>query len=55
MYENVLREAIRTDELRRWINARILVRIWHDLNPPRRRRQEWEARFPSRGWPRESI
>jgi hypothetical protein len=46
MYENVLREAIRTDELRQWINARILVRIWRDLNLPRGVRQAWEARYP---------
>jgi hypothetical protein len=46
MYENVLREAIRTDELRRWINAGVLVRIWHDLNLPRGVRQAWEALYP---------
>jgi hypothetical protein len=34
MYENVLREAIRSDELRQWINAQILVRIWRNLNLP---------------------
>ncbi len=46
MYENVLREAIRTDELRTWINAGILVRIWRELNLPRGVRQAWEARYP---------
>ncbi|HET8661823.1 MAG TPA: hypothetical protein VFM55_22860 [Micromonosporaceae bacterium] len=46
MYENVLREAIRTEELRRWINAGLLVRIWRELNLPRGVRQAWEARFP---------
>jgi hypothetical protein len=46
MYENVLREAIRTDELRQWINAGILVRIWREFNLPRGVRQAWEARYP---------
>lgn len=45
-YENVLREAIRTDELRRWLNATVLVRVWPSLNPPRGVRQAWEARNP---------
>lgn len=46
MYENVLREAIRYDELRRWINAKILMRVWPELNLPRGVRQAWEARYP---------
>ena len=35
MYENVLREAIRVDELRTYLNGRMLVRLWPDLNLPR--------------------
>jgi hypothetical protein len=46
MYENVLREAIRHEELRKWINHRVLVRIWPELNLPRGVRQAWEARYP---------
>ena len=46
MYENVLREAIRYDELRQWINGRILVRVWPELNLPRGVRQAWEGRYP---------
>jgi hypothetical protein len=46
MYENVLREVVRTDELRRWLNARTLQRIWRDLNLPRGVRQAWESRYP---------
>ncbi len=46
MYENVLREAIRTEELRRWLNAAVLVRVWRSLNLPRGVRQAWEARHP---------
>jgi len=45
MYENVLREAIRTEELRRWLNARVLVRIWRELNLPRGVRRAWEDRY----------
>jgi hypothetical protein len=44
MYENVLREAIRRDELRRWISGRVLIRVWRQLNLPRPVRQAWEAR-----------
>lgn len=46
MYENVLREAIGTEELRRWLNAGLLVRVWRSLNLPRGVRQAWEARHP---------
>jgi hypothetical protein len=34
MYENVLREAIRTDELRQWINAGTLLRTWRHRGEP---------------------
>ncbi|GAA1530575.1 hypothetical protein GCM10009827_055270 [Dactylosporangium maewongense] len=44
MYENVLREAIRVEELRRWVNGRRLVRVWPELNLPRGVRLAWEAR-----------
>jgi len=46
MYENVLREAIRQDELRRWINGSVLVQVWSELNLPRGVRRAWEARHP---------
>jgi hypothetical protein len=44
MYENVLREAIRVDELRTYLNGPILVRLWPELNLPRAVRAAWEAR-----------
>jgi hypothetical protein len=44
MYENVLREAIRRDELRQWINGHVLIRVWRQLNLPRPVRQAWESR-----------
>jgi hypothetical protein len=46
MYENVLREAVRHDELRRYLHGPTLVRVWPELNLPRGVRQAWEARHP---------
>ena len=46
MYENVLREAIRVDELRTYIDGQILIEVWPDLNLPRAVRAAWEARHP---------
>src|SRR3954447_12559779 len=46
MYENVLREAIRVDELRTYIDGPTLVRLWPQLNLPRAVRAAWEARHP---------
>jgi hypothetical protein len=46
MYENVLREAIRVDELRTYLNGALLVRLWPQLNLPRAVRAAWEARHP---------
>lgn len=47
MYENVLREAVRVDELRDHIDGATLVRIWPELNLPRGVRAAWEARHPA--------
>jgi hypothetical protein len=44
MYENVLREAVRVDELRDYLHGPTLVRIWPELNLPRGVRAAWEAR-----------
>ncbi|GLY03107.1 MULTISPECIES: hypothetical protein [Actinoplanes] len=46
MYENVLREAIRADELRAYLDGATLVRLWPELNLPRGVRAAWEARHP---------
>jgi hypothetical protein len=46
MYENVLREAIRVDELRTYLNGPLLARLWPGLNLPRPVRLAWEARHP---------
>ncbi|MFC7535182.1 hypothetical protein [Actinoplanes sp. GCM10030250] len=46
MYENVLREAIRVDELRGYLDGATLIRLWPELNLPRAVRAAWEARHP---------
>nr|WP_041833772.1 hypothetical protein [Actinoplanes sp. N902-109] len=46
MYENVLREAVRVDELRSYLHGATLVRLWPELNLPRAVRAAWEARHP---------
>jgi hypothetical protein len=46
MYENVLREAIRVEELRSYLNGPTLIRVWPQLNLPRAVRAAWEARHP---------
>ncbi|MDG4786981.1 hypothetical protein O7626_13755 [Micromonospora sp. WMMD1102] len=47
MYENVLREAVRSDDLRRFLNGSMLRRLWPALNLPRGVRAAWERRHPS--------
>ncbi|GGM07473.1 hypothetical protein [Micromonospora yangpuensis] len=44
MYENVLRESTRADDLRELINGGVLRRRWRALNLPRGVRQAWESR-----------
>lgn len=46
MYERVLREAENSDDLRRYVNATMLRRVWHRMFLPRRVREMWERRFP---------
>jgi hypothetical protein len=46
MYENVLREAVRVDELRTFLHGPTLQRVWSELNLPRAVRLAWEARHP---------
>ena len=44
MYEIVLREAIRLDELRDWLDGPTLVRMWRKLFLPKGVRRAWEDR-----------
>jgi hypothetical protein len=46
MYEVVLREAIRTDELRTWLNCSTLRQLWPDLHLPHGVHRAWEDRHP---------
>jgi hypothetical protein len=46
VYEIVLREAIRFDELRTWLDGATLRQLWPKLYLPRGVRQAWEDRHP---------
>jgi hypothetical protein len=46
MYENVLREAARPEELAAYLNGDMLVAVWPDLFLPPGVRQAWEDRHP---------
>jgi hypothetical protein len=46
MYEIVLVEAVRVDELCTWLGDAALVRVWNDLYLPRGVRRAWEQRHP---------
>jgi hypothetical protein len=45
MYERVLREAMNVDDLRRFLNGRMLRQVWHQMFLPTRVRDLWEGRF----------
>jgi hypothetical protein len=45
MYETVLREASRPDDLARWLDRSTLLRLWPDLVVPPQIRRLWEGRF----------
>jgi hypothetical protein len=46
MYENVLREATRPEELAAYLDGGMLVAVWPDLFLPPGVRQAWEDRHP---------
>jgi hypothetical protein len=46
MYRTVLNEAGSTDDLRTWIDGRMLARLWPTLWLPPQVRRLWENRFP---------
>jgi hypothetical protein len=46
MYERVIREATRIDDLRSYLNKEVLCQVWNRLFLPARVRRSWEARFP---------
>jgi hypothetical protein len=46
MYERVIREAMRADDLRSYLNESVLRQVWSLLFLPRNVRQRWGQRFP---------
>jgi hypothetical protein len=46
MYENVLREATRPEDLAAFLNGDVLVALWPDLFLPKGVRRAWEDRHP---------
>ena len=47
MYEVVIRESMRVEDLRAFIHGPTLALVWHGLWLPRRVRSLWESRIPS--------
>jgi hypothetical protein len=45
MYEIVIRESMRVDDLRAYLDGRTLQRVWRQLWLPRKVRVLWESRF----------
>jgi hypothetical protein len=46
VYEIVLREAVRVDELQNWLDGPTMLRLWPSLYLPRGVRQAWEECHP---------
>jgi hypothetical protein len=46
MYERVIREATRAEDLRSYLNEQVLRQVWNQLFLPPRVRRTWEDRFP---------
>lgn len=46
MYEVVLQEAIRAEELADYLNAATLAAVWAELHLPKGVRRGWEERHP---------
>ena len=49
MYETVLVEAVRLDELCDWLDGATLLRLWDELYLPRGVRRSWQERHPVLG------
>lgn len=47
MYERVIRESMRVDDLRTYLHGPTLRRVWDQLWLPRKVRGMWESRFRS--------
>jgi hypothetical protein len=55
MYKAVLNEAGTIQDLRDWLDKRVLIDLWPTLWLPRRLRQLWESRFPELTGPRPAV
>lgn len=51
VYQIVLREASRPEDLTRYLNGDVLVRLWPDLRLPRGVRRAWEEVHPALAFP----
>jgi len=47
LYQTVLREATRPEDLTSYLNQDILITIWPDLHLPAGIRQAWQERHPA--------
>jgi len=47
LYQTVLREASRPEDLTRYLDAGVLITLWPDLRLPAGVRQAWEERHPA--------
>lgn len=47
MYEAVLREASRAEDLAGYLNGEVLVAVWPELYLPKGLRRAWENRHPA--------
>jgi hypothetical protein len=47
LYMRVIRESTHVEDLRRFLNAQVLTRLWPQLVLPPRVRALWQDRFPS--------
>jgi hypothetical protein len=47
MYETVLREAARAEDLTTYLNGQTLAAVWPDLHLPKGVRLAWEERHPA--------
>jgi len=55
MYQTVLNQAVTADDLRRWLDADTLRRIWPSLWLPARLRALWQARFSELAAPPQAL
>jgi len=55
MYKAVLNEASSLQDLRDWLNKRVLIDLWPTLWLPSRLRGLWENRFPDLAAPRLAV